>query len=188
MQYHYNINLPVVFNPIDIYPSGTVFSKTVEMKIDNVQIEKENFELVAWLKSLGLCIEGGRYFESTPHVKYKIHVDSPDSVAVKLNFIYSSFNSEMIWYELLPNQTGVAYTNISDEVLPWYEYNQVKEVYKVNTDTHCLINAGAIHQLINSDNHGVNRKCYSLKLQFIDKNKKLTWDNAVEILKEYVGS
>jgi hypothetical protein len=185
-KYHFNINIPVNFNPMVMYPKDTTIKSDTEIKVDDQQFYYQNNELTSWLKSLGLRVEGVRYFESVPYTKYKIHTDSLDKIAVKLNFVYDSHNSEMLWFEKKDTFENSTFTNVSNEQIPVYEFKDLREVYRVKTDTNCLINGGLIHQLVNSDNMGVNRKCFSLKLEWVDKETKLTWYDAVEVLKDYV--
>ena len=184
--FHFNINIPIKFVPMEMYPEGTIINNNIELKVDDEKIKKINSELFNWLNSFGIDVEGVRYFESIPFTKYKIHSDSADRIAVKLNFVYNSYNSKMLWFDVIKTPKDSTFTNVSNESIPTYEFEDLKELYSTITDTHCLIDGGVIHQLVNSDNHGINRKCFSLKLTWLDKEKKLTWNDAVEILKDYI--
>jgi hypothetical protein len=195
-RYHYNTNFPFTFNPIEIDDrQGTWF----EGLIDIGQLMDENPEMTRWLHDHMLLISDARYFQSLPNQKYYKHidVDRSDSAQnftkilpkkahkVKLNFVYNSTGTIMKWYKLLPGQFGDCFINDQGETVLGFHDEKVTEIYRAEVDNHCLIDAGTIHDLSNSENNNVPRRCYSL---ILDSwwYRPLTWDQAVEIFKPYI--
>ena len=191
---HYNITLPFEFTPVQV--NGPL-QDHFEIPIDVRHLVQKNHELRLWLQQLGLRIDGARYFQSCPYLVYKKHIDAerPPSGellnradVVKLNFVYNSTGSTMRWYKLLDGQTGEYYLNTYNEYTMGFPEDRVVEIYQANTDTHCLLDGGTIHDLANGENNNVNRICYSLILQFSKntRSEKLTWDTAVKIFEPYI--
>ena len=190
-RFHRNIDIPVEFNPFIVKNTDdSITDRMIEKSINLLDLKNSNPQFIDWLDSLNLKVSKGRYFESLPEAVYDLHVDDYRPAVkniVKLNFIFSSHGSEMIWYELLPGFEAVPCINALGEYMPKYPEHHVKEVYRHPADTHCLIDGRHIHTLKNSKNQDTNRICYSLFLMHSTAtDKKLDWDSAIDILSPYI--
>jgi hypothetical protein len=194
-RYHYNTNFPFTFNPIEIDDRQGIW---FEGLIDIGQLMDENPEMEHWLRWHKLLISSARYFQSLPNQNYDKHIDVERSNGsknltrimpkkankVKLNFVYNSTGTIMRWYKLLPGQFGECFKNYQGETVLRFSDESVTEIYRAEVDKHCLIDAGTIHDLTNSENNNTPRKCYSLILDSI--YNPVTWANTVEIFKPYI--
>lgn len=190
-RFHRNIQIPVEFKQFKVKTENDIIGeKNFEKPIDLLELDKANPEFVAWLASLNLKVAKARYIESRPDVRYELHVDDYRPAIrniIKLNFIFSSFGSEMIWYDLLPGFSSLPQLNGIGEYMPIYPDHHVIEIYRHPANSHCLIDGRHIHTLQNSSNQGVNRICYSLFMSYNNTtDKKLDWDSAIEILSPYI--
>jgi len=170
MRYHYKLkNLPFVFNPFDVRinfdPQDTAIS--VETQISISETEKFNPAFIDWCRQQNIILQEGRYFESRPNALGALHRDTLDiknkdnPYIVKFNFIFNSYGTEMCWYKTTSDDCRYVYTSDGNFPLAAYHKNKCTEIYKASADEHCMLYGGAIHRLINSENNGVNRKCYS---------------------------
>jgi hypothetical protein len=190
--FHRKLKIPVEFkvsnfipedhNKID--PSAPPLRKTI-----NVVIPREviNSEFHDWIESVGLYIDPiwGRYFESHPFEKYNIHADSlaPELHRTKINIIYDSYGTEMVWYDLNPKfEMCVKKT----KVIRIYNEFICKEIFRTEVNTSCLMDGAKIHTLINSENQNINRKCYSLTLARLSDKQLVSFDESIERLKDYI--
>jgi hypothetical protein len=191
-RYHYNINLPVIFNPTNVeYDTIKGFG---EILLDLPKICAENIELIKFLENLNIFIESGRYFRSPPSQIYGKHIDliqrsENDNLGsifngVKLNFVYNSTGTIMKWYNLKPGYQSFTYINDVGEPTIGFSDTSVTEVYKADVNTHCILDGGTIHNLENTSYNNKNRICYSLVLT--KESEQLTWESAVESFKPYL--
>ena len=157
-----------------------------------------NDEFNDWLRSVGLMIddEWSRYFHSFPHQRYGIHADSKISYLprTKLNIIFDSYGSEMVWYKYEPKnkkrniilmEHSAPIPNgekLNPAIIRNYSNDDCQEIFRTKVDTHCLIDGARIHTLINSDNRGVSRRCYSLTLLNVVDKTPITFDMAKQLL------
>jgi hypothetical protein len=121
----------------------------------------------------------GRYFESTPTAEYYLHRDTNILVnrdqlrIVKFNFIFDSYGSEMRWYNTNEGYDGYVYKNTVNKHIRGYDINQCTEIFRTPTNEHCMLSGGVIHTLLNGQNNGINRRCYSYMMI------NHPWDEAV---------
>jgi hypothetical protein len=191
-KYHSNLNLPFTFNPIETVKDSPHF---IEDRIRYARMIETNPDLIKWLRSLGLYIQDTRCFHSLPNQTYNKHIDNNQRnvnsqvvnkpYTVKLNFVFNSLGTIMRWYDLLPGHSGILYKNVQGEDVMGFTDDSVTEIYRSEVNTHCIINAGTIHDLSNNDNNNTNRICYSSILEDF-RSHNLTWDKAVEIFKPYI--
>jgi hypothetical protein len=193
-RHHYNINVPVEFDKIKLKDRTQTghYEKTIPLQT----FLFTNKPLIDWLQGLGLTVVYGRYFQSTPGQVYYRHIDIMQRLSdrviihqanlVKLNFVFKSKGTKMSWFKLLDGKTGERTKNAHGDPMISYPDDHVVEIYTADVDQHCLIDAGTIHNLTNSYNDGINRVCYSLWLQNLEREKELTWDQATEIFKPYI--
>jgi hypothetical protein len=182
-KYHSNIKLPVSFVPYE----NRSFDIFREIPITKELINKE---FIDWLESIGITFDRGRFFNSPPLERYKLHVDDLRFLAtdhhVKLNIVFDSTDTEMNWYEPLPGYFGDKEYNVCGENILYYDKNKCKVLHTTSVNTHCILQTNIVHDLVNGTNNGQYRKCYSLVLLNSKTNKKLTWEESVEILGSYL--
>ena len=192
MRQHFNLkNLPFEFKSFQVRFPGEELDpvlKFFEKPIELDEVNLHNPEFLNWLKSNNLTVVDQRYFESAPNAVYRLHRDSiqrenqEDHNIIKFNFIFDSLSTEMTWYiekdsnagQIHPNRVGSKYYP-----LKIFDKDKCSVIYKAQTNNHCMINGGVVHDLVNSDNNGNNRKCYSF---MIHKD----WQTTVDQLAEYL--
>ena len=188
MKCHYKlINLPFEFKPFDVdIHSDQKFSKIKEIPLAIHVIRKSNPGLFEWLEKYKLILISCRYFESVMGSTYELHRDTPSKKnkdllnLINFNFIFDSYGSEMRWYRTNEGYNGYLYMNPFDRQIVGYDIEQCTEIYRAQTDEHCMISAGIIHTLINSEQQKVKRKCYSFTIGNYD------WDTAVDHLRDFL--
>jgi len=174
---------------------------TSEISILLEELWLHNSELCLWLAQLGIPVYSIRMFRSRPNRSYQLHIDvDPTDSAwvtpldadlhvydqiIKLNFIYHSHSSTMTWYTLKEGCTAHTHVNHSGYTSLSFDQEDCDQIHHTSCDTDCLINGGRIHTLTNSDNNGSFRLCYSLFLQ--NNSFTITWDQAVDILRPWLG-
>lgn len=203
MRPHYNISLPQEFNhwldPWDErFGPYAVNQAAREITVDLEELALHNAWFVSWLNEHGLDVYYTRVFRSRPNVWYHLHRDvdptRPDvelmrrtgqlqniyDRVVKINLIFNSQGSQMQWYRERDGQQIQPRSNSNGYVSMTYEMSQVDVIYTADCDTHCLINGGEIHTLINTENNGEPRICYSVFLKRQDSTD-ITWHEAVDL-------
>ena len=205
-QPHYAIRIPVEFThwikDDDPRFGSDPNSIADEISVDYNEFMQHNNEFSRWLGDIGLTVYNFRLFRSYPGSVYQLHRDIDPTAEylpafdrgqyqyeriIKINMIFNSQGSTMNWYSqkrstlplsnILSNPQGYAALKYFPE--------QCQLQYSTSCDTHCLINGGRIHNLINSENQTGNRYCYSI---FISNSKlNLTWKEATILLKDYIA-
>jgi hypothetical protein len=150
-----------------------------------------NREFNDWLETMNLEIgEGGRFFNSLPNQVYKMHIDKQLSSAhtdcVKINIIFDSYDTIMNWYNLKSGKEGYEELNLIGHPLLRYFSEDVEKIYTAEVNQTCLINAMIIHDLINGDNQGISRKCYSMPLIDSISKIRISWKDAKKRFKKYL--
>ncbi len=175
--YSYKINFPEkLFEP---YSRGE-FKKLTVLTMPE---DKVSQELHAWLKQFQIKASPNdcKFFCSMPNQGYFPHVDGHKfSNNTKLNIIFNSFSSEMIWYHLLPGRKGKMREGDHGKVALSFDLDDCIEVHRTMVDTTTIINGGQIHTLTNGPNNGINRQCYQISLLDEHTMKPVQWEDAVE--------
>jgi len=152
-------------------------------RIDFTRIEPIFFE---WLNDYGItcCSRWSRYFHSKPHEIYNIHADSisENQPKTKINIIFDSYDTIMKWYELKPIYKRLPETMFVQGVIRIYKPNQCKEVFQTQVNSNCIIDGSKIHTLINGDNQGKKRKCFSFALKSLKTDRLLSFEESVDLL------
>lgn len=176
--YHYYLDIPVEFkpNPVDmngghhrLYP------------IDRLEEEFAN-----WFVERGIRIGHGEQFELSPSgvKKHIIHTDDfgTDPI-VKLNYAFCDTPHLMNWYKL---KHGVELTKAFSPAGTPYGACTPEEcelVYSAQVGKPSLVNVMELHDVSEVSS---KRICYSFVLIHSDKPVRLTWEEATEILKDYI--
>jgi len=180
--YEFKLELPVKFIPHTFENSA----KYHEIPLEHQFI---NQEFKDFLTSLNLYIDYAKHFYAVPNQKYMNHRDILDDQYdtitdnVKLNFVLGGTGSEMIWYELKPGIDLKFGKNYWGRLVPVYTDEDVVEVHRATIGWPSLLNAYAIHSLQNTNEP---RQCWSITLNNLLTNKRLIWDDAIEIFKDYL--
>jgi len=178
--YHQNLAIPVPFSPKEMNMTDNVLGLYRSRFLKN-QI---NEEFLTWLYSLNLDLEEGRilHMKTDRYTNYTIHTDSPnDSInRVNINMIYDSIDSDMIWYECEKNSESFS----QDGRLRYY--NNGEKIYETKCNTHCLVNTGIPHRVINSQYQTKPRHCFILCLIHKDTKERMSFQQAENILAPYI--
>jgi hypothetical protein len=183
------LSLPIPFNPVNLN-SYQIQSKTT--RESPFQSDILNVEFIDWLKQFDLFVNDCRVFNAPPLVRYDPHKDIsfiPDllklhSDCVKINVVYNSVNSKMIWYKLKKNMSPKVVTNRVGDKINVYPIDILDQIYEAETDSSSmLINGMEIHTLHNGTTH---RLCFSMPLFNLSNRKRISWDKAVNIFKDYL--
>lgn len=191
--YHRQINLPIDFIPFQVIGDDAIIVGDLSEKdLDLSRIKNTNPDLIAWLESLGLRVIKAKYFEGKPNIKYPIHKDDFRTYitsVIKLNFVFNSDGTEMIWYKLKPDHMPIPDKNSLGQYIYFYSESHIDEVYRNSADRHCILDANHVHTVSISENNNVNRKCYSLTLEYLgNQEERLNWSSTVEIFRSYLSS
>ncbi len=146
-------------------------------------------QLETWLNSLGLRIGFSEVFRKQPgyNVTDTIHADGRTlDNHVKINWIVNPGASTMSWYKIKPNcNHNETVTNIGTPYLSAKQEDCdliIRENLITAPNRPALVNAGQLHGV---ENLNTDRYCYSFMLQYKNSFKKVPWDSAVEIFKDY---
>ena len=193
--YHRSIKLPVEFVDVD-YP---ITEEVLGFKNNLIPRDMINPEFHKWIESLGLYVDPkwGRYFHSHPHQVYSIHADSKESIKprVKLNLIFDSYDTEMIWYKIKEEDNikdkrilNTIYTMRAKTITTIRNYNENNcvEIYRTKVNDHCILDSAKIHSLINGENQGKNRRCFSLTLARLSDKELITFEETLDKMKDYI--
>jgi len=188
MRCHYKLkNLPFEFKPFDVeIPKRPELNEIVETEILIDDTKKFNPEFFEWVKEHNILLIFNRYFESAPGATYDLHRDTQTIKnkdllkIVNFNFIFDSYGSEMRWYHTNEGYDGYLYKNPLGQEIIGYDKDKCTEIYRAQTDEHCMISGGIIHTLINSQQQQINRKCYSYTMV------NYHWNKAEDYFKDFL--
>ncbi len=142
--------------------------------------------LESWLNSLNLTVGFSEVFRKYPGYNYpnSLHVDGLTfDDHVKINFVVNAGSSTMAWWRI---KNGYKYRNLTTVVGTGYLWAPKEEcdlVVEENISRPALVNAGMLHSVENLD---TVRLCYSFMLKNKNTQGKLLWDDAVNILKDFL--
>lgn len=146
-----------------------------------------------WLNTLGLTVRHADVFRKFPgwpenrmqQDRATIHIDGNDfDDHAKINFVYNSGNSRIVWYKLKPgaesfsDQSG-AYTPSRSA---WD--HDCEEVCSTLTNRPMLVNVGQLHDIRDVDQL---RYCFSFQLAPIhDPHSKIYWHQLPQYFSRYM--
>jgi hypothetical protein len=169
-------------NPIDL-------SKNFYKRFDvNLHISQSFLD---WLDSLGLFYSLGGYFYVPQNGKVLPHVDGQELLDFcKINFRTGGPGSVIRWYKDVPKSKLIhaalfpGSVNLKDN----YCYVRSEDLTEISSMEHpefCIHNAGKIHSF---DAGSSPQHIVSIIVGSKDTHKKLTWDQAKEVFKDYIGN
>lgn len=182
--YYYYLNLPFEFNR-----KLPDFGNKGHIVLNKSEVPK--FE--SWLNHLGLTIRHADVFRKHPgwpdtrqlKDRATIHIDghSFDDHA-KINFVYNSGNSRIVWYKLKPGKE--TFSDHSGAYTPsrsaWAD--DCVQVESALTNRPMLVNVGQLHDVNNVD---TVRYCFSFQLAPLGKpEKKIYWNEVEHYFNKYI--
>lgn len=183
------LTLPFSFDSWNVKEFQKISARIDEKPFSSHVLDKEFLD---WLTYLGVFVQDCRVFNAAPLVRYRPHKDisyiseiqKKHTDCVKINIIFNSVNSKMIWYRLKENESPLISKNTVGEKLYVYPDNIIDQIYEAETDGPAiLINGMEIHTLHNGNSH---RLCLSMPLFNVNSGKRITWNEAEEIFKDYL--
>jgi hypothetical protein len=174
-------------NLLDIDPiigDKNKLMKNYQSLIDNNDL---NPKLIDIMDNVGIKIPRAESFYSKPFYLQQIHTDNLGGDYIKLNYVYSGFNSTMSWYSVKDSQhkLDIRYTPDLHTEFIHFKYHDVELVDRVKIGARStLVQVGCPHSITNGNEY---RLCVSLIL--IDKNTgaRLSMSDAVNRLSQYIG-
>ena len=192
--YHRYINLPFSIKRPDI---TTTFPKTIQHVDMRDWVDKNMFD---FNHSLGLEVMYMELFYTPPNQKLPIHSDLPvlDN-RTKINVTWGPEEGRTRWWKAkspdLMKVTGVS--DYSDDFSAEDHHRNLTAseedcdmMYEANTNIPSLVNVGQLHSTYNPGSYGRWTLCFCIGEEVGSKdmkNKFLTWENAVNKYKEYIG-
>ena len=180
--YELKLKLPVEFIPQKFENISTF--REIPLDLNLIDQKFKDF-----LASLNLYIQYGRYFYCPPNFTYFYHRDVVEEQSnsikdnVKLNFVRGGIGSEMIWYNLKPGKKTIFTKNALGQPISQYNKEDLIEIHRANVGWPSLIDGYTIHNLKNTIEP---RQCWTITLNSLETNQRLTWDNAIEIFQDYL--
>jgi hypothetical protein len=177
-RYYRYLNLPFTFKPVE--PD---FSNAAHVRYD-ISL---NPEFHAWLATMGIEAGFAEVFKRTPtdvQFPWSCHLDGTAfDDHVKINFVYGGGDSKMIWAKIKPGFTHNKKLTVVNTDYLWAPMEQCDIVAKDSLPRPSLVNAGQLHTVVDVTE---TRYAYSFMLRYIDSKKRLLWDDAVLLLKDYI--
>lgn len=142
-----------------------------------------NPELIELLTSFNLRITLLEYFCKWNLQLGSIHVDDNGGDFTKLNWTYGSPGSLMEWYDVdLANPSKVFTTPIMTRSLHWTPEDATL-VHAQEVKQPSLVQVGTAHTVSNVTDP---RRTFCLVYRDKTTGRRLTWDQSVEIFKDYI--
>lgn len=160
----------------------------VDMQQHHIKLDKQLIDpnFIAWLDSLNLTIGFSEVFKKQPgnQPPESLHLDGEVfDDHVKINFIVNPGSSVMRWWQLKPGKQYQKKITIVGTSYLWAFKDDCDLVAESNLLQPALVNAGQLHNVEQVD---TTRLCYSFMLLHKKTQKRLLWNEAMEIFKEYV--
>lgn len=177
-RYYRYLKLPFKFDPI--VPD---FSQSHHVKYN----PQPHSEFTAWLDSLNLAVGFAEVFRKLPTdtaYPWSTHLDGDDfDDHVKINFVYGQGNSKMIWAKIKPGHEHNKKTTVVGTDYLWAPLADCDIVAADPLWQPALVNAGQLHNVIDVSEV---RTCYSFMLLYKNNHKRLLWDDAIVLFKDYL--
>jgi hypothetical protein len=180
--YHRYLNLPFTIDKPESFK---------ELKENDYVIMKDNSIIpsmvVDWLDTFGLFSIHTEAFFTAPNDSIDIHCDTLEiDNNVKINFTWGSNKSTTRWWKLKEGRAAIQHRNSKDGGgLLLAKEHDCDLIFEQVIDRPSLINAGVLHSTHNPTEQ--SRWTLSVVIGHKDRpNKLLQWDDAYEILKDYI--
>lgn len=169
--------------PFNFVPTEPKFIDTRHVRYDL----QPHSEFTAWLDSLNLeagFSEAFRKSPGDPVYPWSTHLDGSEfDDHVKINFVHGHGTSKMIWVKLKEGyQYDIKTTMVGTEYL-WAPLENCDIVAEDQILQPTLVNAGQLHNVIDVSEV---RTCYSFMLRYKNTRRRLLWDDAIVLFKDYL--
>jgi hypothetical protein len=178
--YYYYLNLPFEFKK-----QLPDFSKS-----PHVIMKRGDFPLFErWLNSLKLTIRHADVFKKEPGWPFNyngtIHIDGNDfDNHVKINFVFNSRNSKIVWYKL---KEGASVVNFPSRAYSPAKASKPEDCYQVEealTNRPMILNTGCLHDVRDVEQ---TRYCFSFQLAPLGNLvSKVYWHEVETYFKDYI--
>lgn len=182
--YHRYLNLPFEVEMPELFKT---FS-TKRQHVDNEKFNYQSVEMINFLSKFGLKPLKTEAFYTAPQTKLPIHVDG--AIGVKINKTWGPEGGVTRWYKpgkvfpLTGMQLGEEQTRIYGEEVYIADEETSELLYEASTNRISLINVAEYHGTYNPS---LTEGRWTLCFQFqTDTNPCITWDEALEIFKDYI--
>lgn len=138
-----------------------------------------------WLQQFGIHIQRLEIFHTQPNRITGWHIDmNPPQDWIKINWVYEKGVSHMEWGDLniksplisKISTAGTSYVNLATD--------EVTAICRHSLQGPTLINSGRPHRIDNTKS--TDRWCLSAIPWYSDKRCRISWNDAVQIFKEYL--
>jgi len=144
-----------------------------------------NPKLVEWFEKIGIKFHLFEAFYTPPYGgKIPVHTDTTEICDVaKVNWTFGAPGSKLIWWKAKDTKyINKFHTEFGNEYLT-AEQKNCKRLFEAEIKKPSLVNIGQFHSTYNPTDEG--RWTLSLPLVTLDDTRRLTWDEAVELLQDH---
>jgi hypothetical protein len=177
-RYCKHLNLPFDFTPVEPDFAGKQHVR-YDMSLHP--------EFITWLASLGIEPGFAEVFKKTPtdiEYPWALHVDGLElNDHVKINFVYGGGRGKMLWAKLKPEFTHRNKVTVVNTAYLWAPMEECDILYSDSLLKPSIVNAGQLHTVVDVSE---DRIAYSFMLRYINSKKRLLWDDAITLFKEYI--
>ena len=188
-QYHRYLKLPVDLGGsiIDLCKANGLLLKEIS-ELQHFKIRREYFpdKFNSWFAHQGIQFNNVEVFVCPPGLETQIHSDvtDPTSTVTKINIVEGGSGSQMNWFT--PKNEKSHNINISMIGTQYItlEPDEAKLVHRAPITQPSLLDVSAFHNVSNTSSE--YRYCVSMPLYYVDTNKRVTFQEALEIFKGYI--
>jgi hypothetical protein len=189
-QYHYYLNFPVEIQKPSMFQIEHDLPKHEMLSMDL----PEAIPMIKFINQFdNIECENLEYFYTPANGgKILIHSDNELDQMTKFNITWGPEEGVVQWwncstYNTLNTESGQTTYGASDTEHSVYiaEEKDSTKVYEANTNKLSMVNVGVFHSTYNPGSLGRYTLCFILRYK--DSHKRLQWQDAVEIFKEYLN-
>ena len=191
MQYYQNLNFDIrssiLNNPKILFLHDKLNLSSLSAFHWSLTIEDLHPNFLEIISKTNLTINLVEAFKTNPNNNtWPIHIDVVEGVVLndlpKLNCIFGSVQSPMIWYKEKNKKLKTKKTTPTGTEYLEFAIDELEEVARTNIEKTSLVQAGVPHTVINTSNK--SRYCVSI---IFKKNKEyISFNELKEELKDYV--
>lgn len=143
-------------------------------------VEAINPDIITFLNSLSVEISAAEAFWSPPGFCGRAHIDSTGGDYVKLNWILSGNDSQMMWYNVSDSITNAAGRSSIGTSIVVYAPEQIALQYQTKLHSPSIVQVGVPHHIVNGD---TARLCISVIIK--QRGQRITMAHAQKIFADY---
>lgn len=169
------LSIPILANTFDV----TELQQQYHTKI--IIAEAINPEIINFFNSLSVRISAAEAFWSPPGFCGRAHVDSAGGDYVKLNWILSGTDSQMLWYSVADSANNAAEVTAIGTSTVAYTPEQVTLQYQTKLHSPSIVQVGVPHHIVNGNSA---RLCISVIIK--QQGQRSTMAQARTIFSDYI--